>query len=197
MSHVLALDVNGAPNRWIDRETACVYYAKGLVAWEIGDDSFTFRGGENRLTGEQSRIITSPIIAIRGESKAAKRMDKVPALNNRELFRRDRYICAYCGSFFSERDLTRDHVHPVSKGGADTWMNCVTACTTCNHRKGDKLLEQTSLQLLYVPYAPNRAEGLLLANRRILACQMEYLAAYASDNFKSRDELEKIRQKAN
>jgi hypothetical protein len=190
VNHVLALDVNGAPNRWIDRETACVYYAKNLVAWEIGDDSFTFRGGNNRITGMQSRIVTAPIIAIKGESKAAKRMDRVPALNNRELFRRDRFICAYCGGLFSERDLTRDHVHPISKGGADTWVNCVTACMTCNHKKGDKLLQDAGMQLIYVPYAPNRAEGLLLANRRILACQMEYLAAYASENFKSRDGLE-------
>jgi hypothetical protein len=138
----------------------------------------------------QSRIVTAPIIAIKGESKAAKRMDKVPALNNRELFRRDRFICAYCARLFSERDLTRDHVHPISKGGADTWVNCVTACMSCNHKKGDKLLQDAGMQLIYVPYAPNRAEGLLLANRRILACQMEYLTAYASENFKSRDELE-------
>jgi 5-methylcytosine-specific restriction endonuclease McrA len=196
MSHVLALDVTGIPNRWIDRELACVYYAKGLVAWEIGDDAVTFRGGENRITGKQSTITTAPIIAIKGESKGGKRMDKVPSLTNRELFRRDRCICAYCGQLFSERDLTRDHIHPVSKGGLDIWMNVVAACDSCNHRKGNKLLTECRMELLYVPYTPNRAEGLMLAQRRILACQTDYLLSYASDHFKSREELERVRRSA-
>lgn len=189
MSKILALDVGGIPNRWINREEACVYYAKSLVAWEVGEDVFMFRGGENRITGTQSRIVTAPIIAVKGESKGAKRMNRIPSLNNRDLFQRDRHICAYCGNLFRDAKLTRDHVHPVSKGGRDIWTNVVTACNDCNHWKGDKTLEQADLQLLYVPYAPNSAEGLLLEERNILACQMEYLEKWASADFKSRDVL--------
>jgi hypothetical protein len=33
------------------------------------------------------------------------------------------------------------------------------------------------MKLLYVPYAPNRAEYLILMNRTILADQMEFLKA--------------------
>ena len=36
--------------------------------------------------------------------------------------------------------------------------------------------------LLYVPYAPSVHEGLILANRRILADQMEFLAALLPAN---------------
>jgi hypothetical protein len=29
-----------------------------------------------------------------------------------------------------------------------------------------------------VPYAPNRAEALILENRNVLGCQMEYIASF-------------------
>jgi hypothetical protein len=34
------------------------------------------------------------------------------------------------------------------------------------------------MELLYAPYVPNRAEYLILTNRRILADQMEFLAQH-------------------
>ena len=39
----------------------------------------------------------------------------------------------------------------------------------------DDSLEKIGMRLLAMPYAPNRAEGLILENRRILADQMEFL----------------------
>ena len=38
------------------------------------------------------------------------------------------------------------------------------------------------MQLIYAPYVPNRAEFLILANRRILADQMEFLRQHVSAN---------------
>jgi hypothetical protein len=38
------------------------------------------------------------------------------------------------------------------------------------------------MHLLYAPYVPNRAEFLILANRRILADQMEFLKQHVSAN---------------
>ena len=184
MSRILSLDSQGTPHRWISHQLAVTYHAKGLVAWQLGEGEgdVLFRGGQNRLTGEQSRIITAPIIAVKGESAAAKRVNKPPALNNRELFRRDHYTCAYCGGVFKELNLTRDHVVPRAKGGLDKWTNVVTACGDCNHRKDDKLLDECRMQLLYVPYTPNRAEALILENRVILGCQMEYLRSFLPEN---------------
>lgn len=184
MSRILTLDAHGTPHRWVSHETAIVYHAKGLVAWQLGEGEgdVTFRGGENRITGRQSRIVTAPIIAVKGESAAARRMNKPPALTNRELFRRDHYMCAYCGKIFKELNLTREHIIPRSRGGADKWTNVVTACETCNHKKDDRLLEECGMQLLYVPYAPNRAEALILENRVILGCQIDYLKSFLPDH---------------
>jgi 5-methylcytosine-specific restriction endonuclease McrA len=34
-------------------------------------------------------------------------------------------------------ELTLDHVVPRSKGGKTNWLNCCTACKTCNSEKGN------------------------------------------------------------
>ncbi|MGI9301914.1 MAG: HNH endonuclease, partial [Gammaproteobacteria bacterium] len=53
----------------------------------------------------------------------------------------------------------------------------VTACRPCNQRKDNRKLEELGMRLLAVPYAPNRAEALIMANRRTLADQMAFLRA--------------------
>lgn len=179
---ILALDQQGQPHRWISRNLAITYHAKKLVAWQLGDASHVeFRGGENRITGEQSKLWTAPIIAIKGENAGAHK-NRVPTLTNDELFARDRWTCAYCGKIFSAHRLTRDHVIPVSRNGKDVWTNVVTACERDNHRKDDRLLEEAGMQLLYVPYTPNRAEHLILKGRKILQVQAEYLLQFIPEN---------------
>jgi hypothetical protein len=175
---ILSLDMNGAPYRWISWQAACHYHARDLVAWSIGDHSFSFLGGTSRLTGERSQITTQSIIAIKGRTQRPAALTKVPPLSNRELFRRDQFLCAYCGHRLPGSQLTRDHVMPVSRGGRDVWMNVVTACRPCNQRKSGRTPEQARMALLYAPYVPNKAEYLILCNRHILADQMDFLTRH-------------------
>jgi 5-methylcytosine-specific restriction endonuclease McrA len=93
---------------------------------------------------------------------------------------------------FSDLRLTRDHVVPTSRGGADRWTNVVTACERCNHVKDDLLLEECGMELLYVPYAPNRAEALLLENRNVLACQMEYLLSFVPEHSRIHERMKHL-----
>jgi hypothetical protein len=175
---ILTLDQHGIPHRWVSWQHACFYYAKDLVAWTIGENSFLIHGGFNRLTGERSSIETNSIIAIKGKALAGKMLHKIPPLSNRELFHRDRHICAYCGTVLPGSRLTRDHIVPVSQGGRDGWMNVVTACRPCNQTKSGRTPEQADMQLIYAPYVPNKAEYLILCNRHILADQMDFLARH-------------------
>jgi len=175
---ILTLDAQGIPHRWITWQHACYYYTKERIAWSLGGPAFTIYGGMSRLSGERSHITAASIIAIKGKAMAIRSFHHVPPLNNRELFHRDRHLCAYCGGVFSSARLTRDHIIPFSRGGRDAWMNVVTACRSCNERKSDRTPEQASMELLYAPYVPNRAEYLILTNRRILADQMEFLAQH-------------------
>ena len=74
--------------------------------------------------------------------------------NRKNVFYRDKFTCQYCGKVGQEKDLTLDHILPRSRGGETSWLNIVTACEPCNIKKADKLLAQTSMQLMKAPYEP-------------------------------------------
>jgi len=172
---ILALDASGQPRKWVSYETAIIYHAKEMVVWTLGDIVANFHGGY-RKDGTRSSLSTTSIIAIKGHGYSINNHGVV-SLTNKTLFGRDKHVCAYCGGHFPYSKLSRDHIVPVSKGGTDTWMNVVTACVRCNLKKSNKLLADTNMELLYIPYTPNHYERLILENRHILADQMEYLLA--------------------
>jgi hypothetical protein len=176
---ILKLNIAGRPVSWITREQGALMYCRDQVAWEAGIRFVRLRGGTCRATGRRSVLFVSTIVASTGGAAEYDLLNDVPPLTNRNLFARDKHMCLYCGDYLYDCELTRDHVVPVSRGGADTWENVVTACRLCNHRKADRLLEEIDMNLLAVPYVPNRAEGLILENRDILGDQMEFLQAYA------------------
>jgi len=173
---VLQLDISGRPQAWIAPREAAVLYASDSVSWTLGDAFVVLRGGTQRSTGLQSRIELHPIIAVRG-SMPARAWRQTPALSNSKLFVRDRGTCAYCGRHFHFDDLTREHIIPVSRGGDDSWMNCITACRNCNGQKGNRLPEEARMTLMYLPYVPSLHEDMILRGRRILSDQMDFLLA--------------------
>ncbi|MCH7341813.1 HNH endonuclease [Pelomonas sp. CA6] len=173
---VLQLDVSGRPQAWISTKEAAVLYASDGVAWTLGLPCQVLRGGLQRRTGLQSRIEVHPIVAVRG-AVPSRAWRQAPALSNPKLFARDRMVCAYCGHCPGFEALTREHILPVSRGGRDSWMNCITACRACNGRKGNRTPEEARMSLLYLPYVPSLHEDMILRGRRILADQMEFLLA--------------------
>ena len=175
MAMILKLDVGGRPIAWVSREAGALLYCRDQVAWEAGNESIVLRGGISQRTGRRSTLRVNSIVATTALDRRADNWAGTPALTNAALFRRDDYTCLYCGDVLPVRQLTRDHIVPLSAGGRDEWENVVAACRPCNHRKDNHALDDIGMRLLAVPYAPNRAEGLILENRRILADQMEFL----------------------
>lgn len=175
-SLILQLDIAGNPCRWLDYKQVAYYKSKDLIAWTVGEEGYTIYGGHNRISASQSTMELNTIIAIKGDM-GDKHRHSAPTLTNRALFRRDQGICAYCGLEFGMDRLTRDHVLPSSRGGKNNWANVVASCSGCNRHKDDRTPEEANMKLLYVPYTPNRQEHLILMNRAILACQMEFLMA--------------------
>src|SRR2546422_5771096 len=57
----------------------------------------------------------------------------IPASVRHRVFERDGYTCSFCGS---QDDLTLDHYVALSLGGTHDESNLVTACRSCNGRKG-------------------------------------------------------------
>lgn len=175
MQNILVLDKSGSPMRWASVEEGIVHVAKQQVVWDYGTHEFVLHGGISRSSGVQSELSVKSIIAVDGVIKHSQKYMNV--VSRRKLFSRDLHICAYCGGHFDYSELSMDHVTPSSRGGLNTWTNLVTACISCNQKKNDKTPEEARMPLMYVPYVPNRYEAMILANRRILCDQMEFLLA--------------------
>jgi hypothetical protein len=173
------LDIGGTPFRWLEPRVAVTCYAIGKVAWDLGKAAVVFRGGRSRAGG-RTVIVARPVIALARSESMVKWARAVLPLGsgNTLLFKRDRFLCAYCGQKFPHSGLTRDHVLPKSRGGRDVWENVVTACRSCNQLlKRDRTPEEAHMPLVYLPYAPCRYEHFILSGRDILADQMDYLLA--------------------
>jgi len=70
--HILALDIAGAPHRWINVRDAARYYATDTVAWAIGSNEFVLRGGTQRSTGMRSVIRESSALGSLLEMSASR-----------------------------------------------------------------------------------------------------------------------------
>ena len=177
---VLRTDASGMPIEWIDYREAVRLYCLGQVSYAFGSALYTLRGGVNARSGRRTELEIHSMLATHGQSgnPGSLRHDYVPPLNNETLFKRDAWLCMYCGGRFPPSQLSRDHVRPFYQGGRDTWSNVVAACRRCNNQKASRTPEQAKMQLLAVPFTPTYAEYIYLKGRRVLADQMEYLLAH-------------------
>ncbi|MGU9957420.1 MAG: HNH endonuclease [Arenicellales bacterium WSBS_2016_MAG_OTU3] len=187
----LRTDISGSPIGWIGYRDAVRLYHSDQVVYTCGVPLYRICGGVSALTGNRSSIEINSIIATAGNGETTRKNHKeyVPPLNNAALFARDGHICLYCGERRHKSDLSRDHVRPVSKGGIDDWSNVVAACRRCNNYKAGRTPEGAGLKLLAVPFVPTHAEYVFLRGRRVLADQMEFLAAHFPRRSPLRDRL--------
>jgi len=57
-----------------------------------------------------------------------------------EIFKRDGFVCQYCGAHPPSIVLQVDHIIPVAKGGLNGIDNLITSCQPCNIGKGAREL---------------------------------------------------------
>jgi len=102
-------------------------------------------------------------------------------VTNSILFARDQHTCQYCGRTHTElgrkERLTREHVVPISRGGTNTWDNVATACSTCNHRKGNHLPREANMRLLNRPYEP-KFVAIVLLGQTAAGAQRRYIEPF-------------------
>jgi 5-methylcytosine-specific restriction endonuclease McrA len=91
-----------------------------------------------------------------------------PPLTKLNLLARDHFSCQYCGTELVQRESTMDHVVPRSRKGRTCWENVVTACHTCNRRKGGRTPWEAKMQLRARPVAPEWLPVLKVHFRRSL-----------------------------
>ncbi|MBM3517804.1 MAG: HNH endonuclease [Alphaproteobacteria bacterium] len=111
------------------------------------------------VLSEYERMVRSPgfqlrlpsVIALKRYIQPARR----PAFTRFNVFLRDAFRCQYCGD---DEELTFDHLTPRSQGGRTTWENVVTACATCNLRKGGRRPREAGLYPARQPRMPTVRE---------------------------------------
>jgi 5-methylcytosine-specific restriction endonuclease McrA len=91
------------------------------------------------------------VIVLANFAKVPKRR---PKLNARGIRERDGQRCQYTGVLLKPDEGSIDHVMPRSRGGRNTWENCVWASKAVNSKKGSRLPREAGLKLLSVPRAP-------------------------------------------
>lgn len=174
---ILRLNAAGHPIGWMNHQTAARLYYTNQIVYECGSSTVHLRGGYNRVTRLRSYLNLNSIVATNNMNKLDYSAF-TPSLTNLTLFKRDAYRCLYCGSSYGHKDLSRDHILPLSQGGEDKWNNVVTACKRCNNHKGGRTPEKANMMLLAIPFSPSRVEYIILRGRKILADQMEFLISY-------------------
>lgn len=171
---ILKLEAGGLPVEWVDWQEAVGLYFTNKIAWEAGSEKITLHGGRSRETGIRSAIQIDSIIAVHDRAHRFAR-GLVPPLTRRELYHRDGGVCMYCGKHMHYGAMQIEHVIPRAQGGPHVWNNVVATCGPCNRHKDNRTPQAAGMKLLALPYEPNLAEWLILANRRILADQQAFL----------------------
>ena len=77
-----------------------------------------------------------------------RRRREASSMKRLRIYMRDKYRCQYCGEKKPAGELTLDHILPRSRGGGNSPVNVVTACVSCNNRKGDRTPAEARMPLL-------------------------------------------------
>jgi len=155
---------------WVAIQTTTVKEAIGLVAKGaariIEPESFVAHDLEtwNDVSRAKARFGDAVIRSARLELAPPEVIlltdyegmgERAVVFSRRNLFKRDRFTCQYCGSQPGPEELTIDHVAPRSRGGVSSWENCVLACVACNKRKADRSIAESGMSLRKPPRKPS------------------------------------------
>lgn len=83
----------------------------------------------------------------------AKKRKSISTRTRFEVFKRDAFVCQYCGAHPPSVILHVDHILPVSDGGGNDRGNLITSCQTCNAGKSN-----VPLSAIPKPMAESAAE---------------------------------------
>lgn len=103
---------------------------------------------QGRVVQGASRCVGMPSV-VRMLYYIRRPFKEVP-LTRKNIILRDRGTCQYCG----KHGDTVDHIMPRSRGGRDTWENCVCACGYCNRQKNNRTPDEARMKLLSRPRKP-------------------------------------------
>lgn len=152
MRHVLVLNATYEPLSIVSVQRAMILLLK--------EKAELIESAEERLHAARVSFPVPLVIRLVYYVKIPHQVALAPT--RRAVMLRDNRTCQYCGATGSAAVLTLDHLVPRSRGGQTTWENVVTACRTCNMRKGGRTPEEAGMPLRRRPGRPHYLAFLLL-----------------------------------
>lgn len=137
---VLLLNQTYEPLGTVSVARAVIMTINGTVSVEELDDDRVLRSA--RTTFPVPSVIRRRIYLNIRQRREASGMKRT------RIYMRDKFRCQYCGDRKPARELTLDHILPRSRGGDNSPFNVVTACVTCNQRKGNRTPSEARMPLL-------------------------------------------------
>lgn len=155
-SRCLLLNADYTPLSIIDWKKAVAWHMKYECNPKYGIDIIDFYKNDH-INGVNNKKY--PIPAITRTKRFFKINKQNIIFSRKNIFVRDDYTCQYCGLKLEHKELTYDHVIPKSIWSNEhlsptCWTNIVTACTSCNRKKGNKTPKQANMPLLNLPTVP-------------------------------------------
>jgi 5-methylcytosine-specific restriction endonuclease McrA len=136
----------------VHQEKAKIVCPKTYI--EFNFDEWCEKGVEDGKLFVQAvrfKIQVPEVIVLREYNALPRHSD---TYSKHHVFKRDKYVCQYCGEQVSRHEATIDHVVPRAQGGTTCWKNCVTACLECNSKKADRTPRQAGMKLRSTPKKP-------------------------------------------
>ena len=132
------------------------YYPLSLWSWQDAIKAVFLE--RVTIIENYDKEVHSPSITVKIPSVIALKnfvtLRRSPAFTRFNVFLRDNFTCQYCHGKFLVNELTFDHLVPKYLGGKTTWTNVVSACTSCNVKKGRRLLKYAKIHLEKMPFKP-------------------------------------------
>jgi len=151
-----------------DLHDALRLIVKGKVEVVSADESHQVRAG----IGRDGLVVKmpAPLVVRLLEFSGIRIKREEVAWSPEAVYERDKNVCQFwhhdekTGKRFKHKcstdERTIDHLIPKSRGGKNSFLNCVTACQTCNIKlKKNRTPLEAGMELHRLPETPKRRRG--------------------------------------
>lgn len=146
MKRALLLNSDWFPLNFISEQRAVRLVLKGRAEVIVNMEGLKSIWGDEFFNSPSLELNVPATLRLLTRVNRSKM--RTPRFRKKVLFNRDGWRCQYCDCHLSRETATVDHIIPRSRGGGNSWLNCVTACKSCNKRKADMTPEEANMLLL-------------------------------------------------
>jgi hypothetical protein len=171
----LLLNADFTPLSIIDWKRAVIWNMKYIDNIKYSIDIIDFYKNDF-INGTNNKKY--PIPAVARTKRFFRQHTESLIFSRKNIFIRDDHTCQYCKVKYEHNNLTYDHVIPkslwnYSYSSPTSWTNIVTACVSCNRKKGNKTPKQANMPLLKNPEKPTKSSKYLPISHRLRKMNMD------------------------